>query len=119
MTIKMEFDNYKEMYDFCASIVMPAAPAGRKEEAPSPEASAIRKENEPSPEVPDAREEEEAPFQEEKVYLKTDVRAYLAKLQKEGKKKEVTELINSLGFSKFSEVPEDRYPELMKKAGDL
>lgn len=111
MTIRLEFDSYNEMYTFCADIIGSRKPAKEK--------PVIVQEPEAKQEEPTV-EKEETPIQEEEhTYSKTEVRAYLAKLQKEGKKKEVTELINSLGFDKFSEVPEDKYSELMKKAGEL
>ena len=124
MTIKMEFESYTEMYAFCADIVGSKEPkkekpaAAQEPEEKQQEAAAPEEESEVQEAA--ASEEKESEVQEEEhVYSKTEVRAYLAKLQKEGKKKEVSALINGLGYSKFSEVPEDRYPELMKKAGDL
>lgn len=110
MTIRLEFDSYNEMYTFCADIIGSRKPAKEK--------PVIVQEPEAKQEEPTV-EKEETLVQEEHTYSKTEVRAYLAKLQKEGKKKEVTELINSLGFDKFSEVPEGKYSELMKKAGEL
>ena len=42
-----------------------------------------------------------------------------AKLNKEGKKAQVQELIKSFGADKLSQIPEDKYAEVMRKAGEL
>lgn len=48
-----------------------------------------------------------------------EVRAVLAELTRAGKQKEVKDLITSYGAKKLSNVPEDKYKELLDKAGDL
>lgn len=45
-----------------------------------------------------------------------EVRAVLAELTRGGKQKEVKELITSYGAKKLSDVPEDKYQELLDKA---
>ncbi len=47
------------------------------------------------------------------------VRKKLADLSQSGKQAEVRALITGFGVSKLTEIPKDKYPELMKKAGDL
>ena len=47
------------------------------------------------------------------------MRTALAKLNKEGKKAQVQELIKSFGADKLSQIPEDKYAEVMRKAGEL
>ena len=47
------------------------------------------------------------------------VRAKLADLQRQGKRAEVKALIQSFGVSKLSEVPAERYAELMAKAEEI
>lgn len=122
MKIKVSFDSYEEMLAFCSGAAEYARVSKEIEAIDpfQPEAAAVPEEDQaPAEKVEIAEEdpiEEEAPAKE---YTKIEVRGFLAKLQKEGKKQEVTELINSLGYAKFSEVPEDKYPELMKKAGEL
>lgn len=52
-------------------------------------------------------------------YTLEQVRAKLADLQRKGKRAEVKELIQSFGVSKLSEVPADKYTELMAKAEEI
>lgn len=56
---------------------------------------------------------------EEKVYSLEEVRELLAVLNKAGKRAEVKELLASFGAGKLSEVPKERYGEVMAKAGEL
>ena len=56
---------------------------------------------------------------EEKTYKMEDVRAVLAALNKAGKRAEVKELLASFGVDKLSEIPKERYGEVMAKAGEL
>lgn len=65
--------------------------------------------------------EEKEPEKEEtasKISLET-VRVKLAELSQNGKQKEVKGLITSLGYKKLSDVPEDKYAELLEKAEGL
>lgn len=52
-------------------------------------------------------------------YTLEQVRAKLADLQRQGKRAEVKALIQSFGVSKLSEVPAERYDELMAKAEEI
>ena len=62
----------------------------------------------------------EEPIKDEpKKYTLVEVREKLSELQKAGKRDKVKELLNSFGASKLPEVPEDKYAELMEKAGEL
>lgn len=63
--------------------------------------------------------EPETPQPEPIVYSMTDVRGVLSNLTKAGKKAQVQELIRSFGVDKLSQIPEDRYLEVMQKAGEL
>ena len=65
-------------------------------------------------ELADAIEEEKAP----KIGLE-DVRAVLAIKSRDGKTLEVRKLINTYGVTKLSDVPEEKYRELMAKAEAL
>ena len=65
-------------------------------------------------ELADAIEEEKAP----KISLE-DVRAALAIKSRDGKTLEVRKLINTYGVTKLSDVPEEKYRELMAKAEAL
>ncbi|MGD6778438.1 rRNA biogenesis protein rrp5 [Sutcliffiella horikoshii] len=48
-----------------------------------------------------------------------DVRAKLAALSQDGKQVQVKELITSFGAKKLSDIPVEKYPELLKEAGKL
>ena len=65
-------------------------------------------------ELADAIEEEKAP----KISLE-DVRAVLAIKSRDGKTLEVRKLINTYGVTKLSDVPEEKYQELIIKAEAL
>ena len=54
-----------------------------------------------------------------KTYTLVDVRAKLGELQKSGKRDQVKELLKSFEAAKLSDVPEEKYAELMEKAGEL
>lgn len=62
---------------------------------------------------------EAAPPVAEKTYALEDVRAKLAELNKSGKRAEVKSLLGSFGAVKLSDVPADKYGELMEKAGEI
>ena len=56
---------------------------------------------------------------ETKVIKLEDVRSKLAALSKAGKKTEVKNLLNSFGVQKLTDVPSDKYEELLEKAEEL
>lgn len=74
-----------------------------------PEAEELEKEIEAKAET-----EKETP----KITLET-VRAKLAALSQSGKQAEVKKLITSFKAKKLTEIPQEKYPELLKKAEDL
>lgn len=55
----------------------------------------------------------------EKVYTLPEVREVLAEKSRAGHTAEVKELLTKLGFQKLSDVPEDKYAELMKEAEEI
>lgn len=57
----------------------------------------------------------------EKAKLPTleDVRAKLAALSQDGKQMQVKELITGFGAKKLSDIPVEKYPELLEQAGKL
>ena len=57
----------------------------------------------------------------EKAKLPTleDVRAKLAALSQDGKQVQVKELITGFGAKKLSDIPVEKYPELLEQAGKL
>lgn len=56
---------------------------------------------------------------EEKKPTFKEVRGALAALSQNGKQKEVKELITAFGAKKLSDIPEDKYAEVLQKAGEL
>jgi len=62
---------------------------------------------------------EEQKDAERPKYTLEQVRAKLADLTRKGKRAEVKALIQSFGVSKLSEVPADKYAELMAKAEEI
>lgn len=74
------------------------------------------------PEVPVPTEKAEtapAPKKEEKVITQDEVRLVLAEKSRAGKTQEVKMLLKECGADKLSAVPEEKYPELLKKAEAL
>ncbi|MGM0792406.1 MAG: rRNA biogenesis protein rrp5 [Bacillota bacterium] len=65
--------------------------------------------------------EPKKPAQPPKAKLPTleDVRAKLAALSQNGKQVQVKELITGFGVKKLSDIPAEKYPELLEEAGKL
>lgn len=59
------------------------------------------------------------PKKEEKVITQDEVRLVLAEKSRAGKTQEVKMLLKECGADKLSAVPEEKYPELLKKAEAL
>ena len=57
-----------------------------------------------------------APKKEEKTITQDDLRLVLAEKSRAGKTQEVKMLLRECGADKLSVVPEEKYPELLKKA---
>ncbi len=68
--------------------------------------------NTPEPETEQATKEEKLPTLEE-------VRHYLAMLSQSGKQAEVKALITRYGARKLSEIPKEKYPDLLKDAEEI
>lgn len=107
MTITATFNTYEEMLEFAASLLR------KEQEVAAKEPEAVAEAPETVAEAPDP-----APAQE-KTYTMTEVRAFLGNLRKAGKKEAVTALIRDLGYEKFTDIPEEKYGELMEKAEGL
>ena len=80
-------------------------------------------ETEPAPasaeETEPIKEPEKEPEPVKEEYTLVDVRGKLSELTKAGKKAKVQELIKSFGVDKLSQIPADKYAELMDKAGEI
>lgn len=55
----------------------------------------------------------------EKLPTLEEVRRNLALLSQSGKQAEVKALITKYGVSKLSDIPKEKYPELLKEAGEI
>lgn len=118
MQINLTFSDYDEMKAFATWLVRePAKAEAVREPEPKP-AKPKAKAPDPIPE-PEPKAEDPEPAAGAKAYTQQEVRAYLADLRKKGKKEEVHKLIEGMGFEKFTDIPEEKYPELMKKAEGL
>lgn len=114
MNITLVFDTYEEMAAFAGKIAgggsgITAVPV-RTAEKKTAAVLAVEEEK------PAVKEEEEAPFEEDRPTIQ-DVRAVLAEKKKQGK--DIKALLASFGAEKLSQVKEEDYAALLKKAGEL
>lgn len=124
MKINFEFDSIEEMMEFAEKLRSKEtaenpreAVVSVKQEMTTVEKTEPEKQEDPVS-VPEPVTEE--PVKDgPKKYTLVEVREKLSELQKAGKRDKVKELLNSFGASKLPEVPEDKYAELMEKAGEL
>ncbi len=92
-----------------------AKPAGKPAKKPEPvQESESEPESQPEPEAESQSEPESAPT----VTLE-QVRAKLAALAQAGKQAQVKKLINDFGASKLTEIPAEKYPELLAAAEEI
>ena len=54
-----------------------------------------------------------------KKYTITEVRAFVAERTKPENRAQIKAILKSLGVSKLTELPEDKYPKLMEEVGKL
>lgn len=118
MTIQVNVSSFEELKEFARAVLGTEEPtpqvavkAAKEVKAPEPV--------EEAPEVMPETVEGPAPAEDEKTYTLTEVRGYLAALRKAGKKEEVSKLIADMGYEKFTQVPEEKFPELMRRAEEL
>ena len=126
MKIVCEFDSVAEMVGFAQMISGEDRKAVRAIRAEKTEESDLTASSSKDVEEDDNRTEEtgsaeavQESTEKTQPYTLVDVRAKLAELQKSGKRDQVKTLLEELGASKLSEVPEEKYGLLMKKAGEL
>ena len=67
---------------------------------------------------PEPKETEEPKAKEKQPSLE-EVRAKLAELSQSGKQTEVKKLITDFGAKKLSDIPKEKYPELLEKMEEL
>lgn len=85
-----------------------------QKDTPKKEEKPVKKAEKKETHMADTPKEEAAP-KETAVDRKT-VRAFLAEKSRAGKTSEVKNLIEQFGFQKLSDVPDEKLPELYKKA---
>lgn len=123
MRINLTFNDFEEMTEFCRKM------AG-EEEKEAPKKPKVKAKEEAKVEAKedvqeDAKEEikedvqEQTPEEKPAEVSLEDVRAALGELQKSGKRAEVKELIKAFGCTKLTEIPADKYAEVLKKAGEI
>lgn len=126
MTITAEFKGFNDMMEFARKLAgIESQEAARTfltgKDVYRPQTEQDRPaetEKDPS-EVQEEPEPVKEPETGVPAYTLVQVREKLAELQKAGKRAQVQELINDFGVKKLTEIPEDSYPELMQKAGEL
>jgi hypothetical protein len=102
------------MKRYLAVDVPAATEAPKKTRAAKPEAAA------PAPTEAPAPVETEAPAPKPAATVKLeDVRSVLATLSQNGKAGEVKRLLGEFGYAKLTDVPEDRYADLLAAAEAL
>lgn len=110
MKIVLEFNTYEEMMAFAGKITKGEVETSVR---PAEKAGAAVEEAAPAAEEPS---KEEVPFEEDKPTIQ-DVRAVLADKKRQGK--DIKTLLAAFGAEKLSQVKEEDYAELLKKAGEL
>jgi len=141
MRVTAEFESINDVLEFAkalaplyqpdvgAQIPEPVAPAQKKkttkqketvkETPPAEPEEAADQDEADTAETAETDTADEKSATEEKNYTMEDVRAVLAALNKAWKRAEVKELLASFGVDKLSEIPKERYGEVMAKAGEL
>lgn len=118
LTIDLTAENLEKLKAFCGETATAPAQPAKAERAPKAERTAKA---EPAPAKDgsaDPAESGSAAATETKPATKTDVRALALKLSKAGRHDALKEIFAKFGATKLSEVPDDRYDELMKELAD-
>lgn len=135
MTITAVFETFEELKTFAENILStgPIKEPVCSVEVDKPHETAPKTKENPGPQVPPVVTQTEPPTQQqataqasvqhaekkEMTYTLVDVRKRLSELSKSGKKEQVQKLIASFGVEKLSQLSEDKYLELMEKAGEI
>ena len=117
MSITIVYKDFEEMKALARQLLK-----DELNQMPAAEAAAMSilepvRETEPLPFSEPAPEPE--PAKAPAGYSQAEVRKFLGDLRKAGKKEAVSSLIMSLGYAKFTDIPDDKLPELMEKAREI
>lgn len=114
LTLDLTAENLEKLKIFCEDTkAVPTATVETKKTAAKPKAAPKPDKKEEA--VPVKQEEAETTKETAKAVTKTDVRAVALKISKAGKSDVLKEIFAKFEATKLSEVPEDRYDELMEE----
>lgn len=113
LTLDLTAENLDKLKVFCQETG--AAPAQAEKKAAKAEpAKAEAAKPEPEKKAEPEKTADEKKTEEKAALTLTDVRAVALKLSKAGKSDALKEIFAKFGATKLSEVPEDKYAELME-----
>lgn len=121
MQINVTFDSLEEMKEFSEKVLIgteqKSEPKKKTEKKqPKKEEPEITVNEEPANEAP---AEPEVTTVAEPEYTLEQVRAALAEVLRKGKQQEASALVAEFGADKLTDITPDKYPEFMKKVGEL
>lgn len=114
LTLDLTAENLEKLKIFCEDTkAVPTATVDAKKAAAKPKAAPKPDKKEEA--ATEKQEEAKATKETVKVVTNTDVRAVALKISKAGKSDVLKEIFAKFEATKLSEVPEDRYDELMEE----
>lgn len=119
MEIVCKFENFEEMLGYAKTLVGEDAAVQKPAVMDPVRESEPKEEKTKADSSADQEESRKEETRDGQAYTLVDVRAKLGELQKSGKREQVKELLKSFGAARLSDVPEEKYGELMQKAGEL
>ncbi len=121
LTLELTNENLEKLKVFCqdTGATQTVAKTTAKTETAKPEAkqetAKAEAKQEPAQQTAPDKKGEEKKTEEKKALTLTDVRAVALKLSKSGKSALLKEIFAKFGAAKLSEVPKDKYTELMEE----
>lgn len=113
LTLDLTAENLDKLKVFCQETGAAPAQTGKKAAAKTETAKTEAAKTEAVKEEPTSEPEKKT--EEKKAYTLTDVRAVALKLSKAGKSDTLKEIFAKFDATKLSEVPEDKYADLMEE----
>ncbi|MCX4317750.1 MAG: hypothetical protein OSJ52_14110 [Lachnospiraceae bacterium] len=114
LTLDLTAENLEKLKIFCEDTkAVPTATVDAKKAAAKPKAAPKPDKKEEA--ATEKQEEAKATKETVKAVTKTDMRAVALKISKAGKSDVLKEIFAKFEATKLSEVPEDRYDELMEE----